>query len=636
MNPTEPLLEVRDLSVEFALAHGQLRAVRDVSFQIAKGQTVALVGESGSGKSVTARTILGLLDPPARVTRGEVVFEGQDLLALSRRDIRAIRGDAISLVLQDAMTSLNPVQTIGHQVAEGLRLHRGLSRKAAWARATGLLDDVGIRDAAARTHQYPHQLSGGMRQRVMVAQAVACHPRLLIADEPTTALDVTIQAQILDLISRLSSEQGTAVLLISHDLGIVADFADRVVVMYAGEVVEDGPVAQVLEEPRHPYTRGLIESLPSRAVRRARLGAIGGQLPDPLALPGGCLFEPRCPYAVDSCLITRPRTIAVTPGWVAACDVDLPAWSPPSQPSAPAVLLPGPDPSSLLSGDQERDSSDADASPLLEVIGLGRTFHGRGLFGSRRSHTVAAVQDVSFDLRPGETLGLVGESGSGKSTLARLIARLIEPTSGQIRFGGTDITHRSGDELRRLRRHIQIVFQDSLGSLDPRRRVRAAIREPLQAFGLDAGEERVAELLGLVGLSMDHARRAPHELSGGQRQRVAIARALAVHPQLLICDEPVASLDVSVQAQVMNLLADLQERLSMTYLFISHDLALVHQISDRILVMYQGNIVEAGSADEVFERPQHPYTQSLLAAVPGQRDRRDEPSDTAQVRCISA
>jgi len=623
MTETQPLLDVRNLSVEFALPKGRLRAVRDVSFQVRAGETVGLVGESGSGKSVTARSILGLLEPSAEVTRGEIVFDGRDLLKCSRSEIRAVRGDVISLVLQDAMTSLNPVQTVGHQIVEVLRLHRGLSRRAAWQQATELLGEVGIRDAVARVHQYPHQLSGGMRQRVMVAIAIACRPRLLIADEPTTALDVTIQAQILALIDQLSREHGTSVLLITHDLGIVSDVADRVVVMYAGEVVEEGVVDNVLVQPRHPYTRGLISSLPSRAVRGRRLGSIPGQLPDPMALPQGCLFEPRCPFAVDSCRQRRPPTITVGPGWEAACDIELPLWtgieSGPAE-AQPSVSARAGEPVELSVGrDRSADDVEVDVrSPLLEVINLGRTFHSGSILG-RRSHTVTAVRDVSFELEPGETFGLVGESGSGKSTLARLIARLVEPTDGRIRFRGTDVTRLRGDDLRLMRRHIQIVFQDSLGSLDPRRRVRAAIREPLLAFGLDASEDRVEELLNLVGLTGEHARRAPHELSGGQRQRVAIARALALHPQLLICDEPVASLDVSIQAQVMNLLADLQERLSVTYLFISHDLSLVHQISDRIAVMYHGDIVEMGDADDIFERPQHPYTQALIAAIPGRR-----------------
>jgi peptide/nickel transport system ATP-binding protein len=607
----KPVLEVEHLSVEFARPHQEpVPVVRDVGFSIDPGEIVALVGESGSGKTVTSLSILGLLANNGRVRSGRVILADQNLLDLPKRGLRRIRGDRISMVLQDALTSLNPVHQIGKQIAEVLRLHRGLSRRAANNRAVALLESVGIPDADQRAQEYPHQLSGGMRQRVMIAMALACKPALLIADEPTTALDVTVEAQVLQLIVRLCREEGTAVLLVTHNLGIVADVADRVLVMYGGEIVEAGPVAEVLENPLHPYAQGLLDSQPERAVRGQPLRIIPGQVPHPLSLGKGCPFASRCAFAVAECRAVNPPLVAVGPdtGRSVACPVAIPPW----EPARPMEVW----------RDTVARPTGAKTTPLLEVTSLSKEFHRPG--GALLGHHAAlrAVADVSFSIAPGESLGLVGESGCGKSTTARLIARLVEPTSGSIVLDGTDITHLGGEELRQLRQQIQVVFQDPFGSLNPRHSVRKTIGDPLTSYDRPSRavrNERVGELLDLVGLAPDFADRAPHQLSGGQRQRVAIARALALQPRLLVCDEPVASLDVSIQAQVLNVLSDLQRRMGLSYLFISHDLGVVRYISDRIAVMYLGRIVEIGAADTVFNDPRHPYTEALIASTPGRR-----------------
>ena len=613
------LLEVRDLSVEFPGPSGPARILREVSFDVEAGRTVALVGESGSGKSVTARAILGLLDPAARVTSGEILWEDHDLFTRSERELRSLRGNAISLILQDAMTSLNPTHTVGAQVAEVLRLHRRMEKREAWAHAVELLDHVGLREPALLARQYPHQLSGGMRQRVVIAGALACRPKLLIADEPTTALDVTMQAQVLDLLATLTREQGTALLLITHDLGVVSDVADDVVVLYAGEVLETGPVGGVLDRPAHPYTRGLLASLPARVTVGGPRVAIAGQIPSLDAVPSGCVFHPRCPFAVDGCLTVHPslarvpdETVLTGQDHLTACPVPLPPLEDVrvAAPAPVGIIIRHADPP----GDGEEPGE-----PLLEVDALRKVFFTRDAIGGRGRHPVVAVDGVSLSVPAGRTLGIVGESGSGKSTTARLMARLVDPTSGTVRLAGEDLTRLRGEDLRLRRRDLQVVFQDPLASFNPRRRIRSALREPLTAFGLPAGNDRVQELLALVGLPASYANRAPHQLSGGQRQRVAIARALALSPKVLICDEPVASLDVSIQAQVVNLLKELQERLSLTYVFISHDLSLVRHISDEIAVMYNGKVVEQGPAEAIAGDPQHPYTRSLIAAIPGTR-----------------
>ncbi|MCJ2066280.1 ABC transporter ATP-binding protein [Methylobacterium sp. J-088] len=563
---TDPILSVRDLTVSFR-SDGRWRSVvHGVSFDVGPRETVALVGESGSGKSVSALSVLRLLPQDASRIGGSVRFEGRDLLAAPESEMRRVRGDSIAMIFQEPMTSLNPVLTIGFQIAEALIRHRGLSRAAAEAEALRLLDTVRIPAARARLHDYPHRFSGGMRQRVMIAMALACRPKLLIADEPTTALDVTIQAQILDLIKSLQDQEGMSVLFITHDMGVVAEIADRTVVMYKGRAVEDGPTARIFSEPTEPYTRALLAAVP-------RLGAMAGRS-RPMRFP----------------IIDRATGLATAPA-------DDPDFSPDPLP----------------------DTVRAAERPLLEVRDLTTRFEIRsGLFG-RVTGRVHAVERVSFSLAAGETLALVGESGCGKSTTGRSILRLVEPLSGSVVLDGEDITGLDAGALRTRRRRMQMIFQDPFASLDPRMSVGAAVAEPLLINRLASRTDalrRAEDLLARVGLAPDMARRFPHEFSGGQRQRIAIARALALNPRLIVADEAVSALDVSVKAQVVNLMLDLQAEFGLAYLFISHDMAVVERVSHRVAVMYLGEIVEIGPRDAVFGNPQHPYTKKLLAAVP--------------------
>ncbi|WP_406280500.1 dipeptide ABC transporter ATP-binding protein [Embleya sp. NBC_00896] len=541
-----PLLVVDGLEVAFP---GRESAVRDVSFTVARGECLAIVGESGSGKSVTARTLVGLTGGNARVTARRLDFDGTDLTDLSESRWRSIRGRRIGLVLQDALVSLDPLRTVGTEVAEPLRTHRVVPRGQVGARVLELLEDVGIPEPARRARQYPHQLSGGLRQRGLIASALAGGPELLLADEPTTALDVTVQAQVLALLGRLK-EQGTAILLISHDLAAVARLADRIAVMYAGEIVEQGPAERVLAEPAHEYTRALLAAVPSLHAKGTRLSASAGSVRVPV----------------------------------------------PPAPPAPPV------------GDV-----------LLDVAGIGKRF--RGPDGTWHD----AVRDVSFELRAGETLGVVGESGSGKTTAARIVLGWEQPDEGSVRFRDAAWSGVPESVRRASRGRIQAVQQDPLGSFDPRYTVARILGEAVAAAGLPGGRwrrtraahrERVAELLDLVGLSEDLLGRRPRDMSGGQRQRVAIARALAPSPELIVCDEPVSALDVSIQAQILDLLADLRAELGLALLFISHDLGVIRHVSDRILVMKDGRVVESGDAERVFASPQAPYTRELLAAVP--------------------
>lgn len=532
----ETILQVKDLRVSFLSRDHEFEAVRGVSFEVKRGETLGIVGESGSGKSVTARSIMRLLpSPPSYLKEGEITFLGDNLADKTEKEMERIRGREIGMIFQDPMTSLNPTIRIGKQIAESLMKHQKLSKKEAKKQAMDILKLVGIRNSEVRYHQYPHEFSGGMRQRVMIAIALSCRPTLLIADEPTTALDVTIQAQILNVMKDMQERFGTSIILITHDLGVVAGMCDRVAVMKKGEIVETGTTEEIFENPKHPYTKKLLHALP-------RLDEKKKKKPDPLI----------------------PRT-----------DLNL---------------------------------------PLLEVKSL------RQHFDMGKGNVLKAVDDISFHIRAGETLGLVGESGSGKSTTGRAILRLHEPTGGDVLYQGMPINRLSKSEMKMMRRHMQMIFQDPYASLNPRFKVLDIIGQALDVHKLYSSrverKKRVEELLEMVGLEAAHAERYPHEFSGGQRQRIGIARALAVEPKFIVCDEPLSALDVSIQSQVVTLLEDLQQRLGLTYLFIAHDLSMVKHISDRVAVMYAGKIVELAESEELYANPQHPYTKSLLSAIP--------------------
>jgi peptide/nickel transport system ATP-binding protein len=601
------LLSVRDLHVEFHTSRGRVRAVEGVSYDVRRGEILAIVGESGCGKSVSSLAIMGLLPKrTSRVTKGEILFGGRNLLKLSDGEMRRIRGREIGMIFQEPMTSLNPVLTIGSQIMEPLFIHLEMSQRQARERAIELLNLVGITDPERRLEQYPHQMSGGMRQRIMIAIALSCNPKLLIADEPTTALDVTIQAQILELLKDLSVRLNIAVVMITHNLGIVARYAHRVNVMYAARIVEKGAADDIFLKPKHPYTLGLMRSIP-RLDRPCgeRLETIEGLPPDLRTPPEGCRFRPRCFMAIPICE-QDPPLAEVEPGHMSACfrahEVTAAAHT------APARL--------------EASDSFAGKTPLLAVEGLRKSFHVSGgpLIGGGNVTEVRAVNDVSLSIRPGETLGLVGESGCGKTTIGRTILRLETPTAGSIVFAGTDIAHASQIEMRPVRRKMQVIFQDPFSSLNPRMKVGQIIAEPMLVHGIvpgkKAAEARVQDLLGKVGLHGFMADRYPHEMSGGQRQRVGIARALAMNPSFIVCDEPVSALDVSIQGQIINLLEDLKRELGLTYLFIAHDLAVVRHISDRVMVMYLGRLMEIAWRDALYARPLHPYTKALLDAAP--------------------
>jgi peptide/nickel transport system ATP-binding protein len=602
-----PVLRLEDLHVTIDVRggiDGVVRPVDGVSLHVARGEMLGIVGESGCGKTMTALSVPRLLPAGGRISAGRVLLGEDDLARMSERELRAVRGRRVGMVFQDPMTSLNPSIPIGRQVAEPLALHTRLSTAHRRERAKTVLDLVGIPHAAERLDDYPHQLSGGMRQRVMIARALVCEPELLIADEPTTALDVTIQHQILELIDDLRTRLGMAVILVTHDLGVVAGRADRVAVMYAGKVVELTDTRSLFENPRHPYTEALFAALPGKASQAGeKLYSIPGLPPDLREPPRGCRFAARCRYATETCRDDEPPLRSEVPGHAYACFHPVSAEKPKAATTRPRDRAPA-------------DRAGAGA-PLLSVDHLVKDFPvARGVVRRRTGGTVSAVSDVSFSLGAGETFGLVGESGCGKTTVGRCIAGLEVPTEGSIRIGETGARPR-GRAARRQDAHL--VFQDPYSSLDPRMRVEAIIAEPLVIHGLDtrAGRrDRVRELLAEVGLPADAAQRYPHEFSGGQRQRIGLARALALTPKLIVADEPVSALDVSVQAQVLNLMNDLQRRHGLTYLLISHDLSVVRHLSHRIGVMYLGKLVETGPAEEVSLRPRHPYTRGLIDTVP--------------------
>jgi len=612
------VLSVRDLRVSFASEAGRVDAVRGVSFDLEAGRTLGIVGESGSGKSVTSLAIMGLLDENAKVT-GSIVYDGQELLGMSDKQLSVIRGNGMSMIFQDPLTSLTPVFTIGDQLIEALTVHRGLSKKDAWERSVELLKLVGITEPERRMKSFPHEFSGGMRQRVVIAIAMANDPKLIICDEPTTALDVTIQAQILDLIEKAQLETGAAVIMITHDMGVVARTADDVMVMYAGKPVEQAPVHELFHRTRMPYSIGLLGAIPRvDKAEKVPLTPIKGNPPLLINLPDACPFADRCPIAIDACRAGEPELLPVATGsgdaHRAACirvhEIEdgglingLPVYPVREVPESPLTRVPR----------EERPIT-------LEVKNLTKTFPLlKGAFLKRKVGEVHAIKGVSFDVREGETLAIVGESGSGKTTTLLQIMDMVKQTEGDIIIAGTSVNDiRSHKVERELRRDIQIVFQDPMGALDPRMTVADIISEPLFAIGTPKEEahRRVDELMDLVGLNPAHSDRFPQAFSGGQRQRIGIARALSTNPKIVVLDEPVSALDVSIQAGVINLLDELKAKLGLSYLFVAHDLSVVRHIADRVAVMYLGDFVEHGDVDDVFENPQHPYTQALLSAIP--------------------
>jgi peptide/nickel transport system ATP-binding protein len=607
------LLEITDLYTEIQLRDGVVHAVDGVTLHVDEGETLGVVGESGCGKTMTALSIMQLLPGGGRIAGGSIRLGGRELTGLKPDDMRRVRGDDVGMIFQDPLSSLNPTHTVGQQIAEAVLLHRDVSKKEALDRAVEVLDLVGLPRARERIGEYPHQFSGGMRQRVMIAMALACEPKLLIADEPTTALDVTIQKQILELIDDLRRRLGMAVIMVTHDLGVIAGRADRVAVMYAGKVVETTGTSALYGNPRHPYTEALFQALPEKSAEtRERLYSIPGAPPDLVNPPQGCRFAPRCRYANDRCRSEPPELSGETTAHTYRCFYpvgarektvagQLTVVEPLAQPEAEAAPAPVVGPVVLSARDLVKDF------PVT-----------KGML-QRRAGTVSAVAGVSFDIRKGETLGLVGESGCGKTTIGRMLVGLETPTSGTISFAGQDLARSSGRKYRRERRDIQYMFQDSYASLDPRMRAGSILREPLVVQGIGSRREqreRVRDMLGKVGLPAAWTERYPHEFSGGQRQRLGFARALMLSPQLIIADEPVSALDVSIQAQVLNMMRDLQHELGLTYLFISHDLSVVRYLSNHIGVMYLGKLVEIGTADEVYLRPAHPYTKGLIESAP--------------------
>jgi peptide/nickel transport system ATP-binding protein len=602
------LLEVKQLSTWLESGDAIVRAVDGLSFTIRQGETFALLGESGSGKSMTALSIMRLLPDAGRIVGGEIRLDGSDLLALPETAMRSVRGKRIAMIFQEPGTSLNPVMTVAAQIVEVLERHTDLRGEAARGRALELLESVGIPDAPRRVHEYPFQLSGGMKQRVMIAVALACNPGLLIADEPTTALDVTIQAQVLELLRVLQRETRMSVLLITHDLGVVSEMAHRVAVMYAGEIVEVASREAFFARPAHPYSKKLFEAVPEAAGRHRRLAVIRGTVPPLSQEFVGCRFADRCDFAWERCRSEAPAAIEIEPGHRVRCHLYAKDVGPEARVAAPGASAPS------------EDAALQPSSSLLAVKDLKVYFPIRKGILQRVVAQVKAVDGVSLDIQSHRTLALVGESGCGKTTVGKGILQLVPVTGGSVEFEGVDLGQLAARALRPLRKDFQIVFQDPYSSLNPRMRVLEIVEEGMAALrlGTGAGErlERVDELLLQVGLSPDMKYRYPHEFSGGQRQRVAIARALAVEPKLLICDEPTSALDVSVQAQILNLLKDLQQRLGLAYLFITHNISVVEFLAHEVAVMYLGRIVEKGSVGDVLSNPRHPYTQALLSAVP--------------------
>jgi peptide/nickel transport system ATP-binding protein len=604
-----PLVEIENLRTDIKLRQGTVHAVGGVSLYVEPGETLGIVGESGCGKTMTALSIMGLLPVGGYIAGGTIHLDGRQINGVPEEDMRKIRGNEIGMIFQDPLTSLNPTMTVGKQIAEAVLLHRDVSREMAIERAAEVLDLVGMPRPKERLNEYPHQFSGGMRQRVMIAMALACEPKLLIADEPTTALDVTIQKQILELIDDLRRRLRMSMILVTHDLGVIAGRADRVAVMYAGKIVETTGTGTLFANPRHPYTEALFQALPDRAAKaQERLYSIPGAPPDLVNPPNACRFAPRCRYAQDHCRSDEPGLLGETLGHRYAC------FYPVGESERGLMTVP-PEPPSAA----DEAFTPVPAEIVLSAKNLVKDFPVTKGVLQRTVGSVSAVAGVSFDIRRGETFGLVGESGCGKTTVGRLLVRMEKPTAGTISFAGTDLAKVAGREYRRLCRKIQYMFQDSYAALDPRMRVGTIMREPLVAQRIgrrQEQEQRVAEMLDHVGLPRNAVERYPHEFSGGQRQRLGFARALILEPELIVADEPVSALDVSIQAQLLNVMRDLQREMGLTYLFISHDLAVVRYLSNHIGVMYLGKLVEVGPADEVYVTPAHPYTQGLIDSAP--------------------
>lgn len=606
-----PVLEIKDLNVSFPSEDGVVNAVRGINLTVNRGEVLGIVGESGSGKSVTSMSVMGLLDESARVT-GSIKMHGCELLGRSDAWMSNVRGNRVAMVFQDPLSALTPVYTIGDQLVEALQVHNTLTKAQAWKRAVELLEIVGIPNAGERVKSFPHEFSGGMRQRVMIAMAIANDPDLIIADEPTTALDVTIQAQILDVLRKAQRETGAAVIMITHDLGVVAGLADRVAVMYAGRIVEHADVDDLFYRSKMPYTIGLLGALPRPDIsQREPLAPVEGNPPSLLELPTGCTFAPRCPLADDACRAAEP-SLAGEGNHLSAC---LKATWLGKERVRAADIFPLPDHGS---GEIEATAR-GERDTVLQIEGLKKHFPlTKGAVFKRRVGTVHAVDGIDLDIKTGETLGLVGESGCGKTTTIMQVLDLLKPSHGKIVVLGQSVDNLRARDRKRIRQDLQVVFQDPMASLDPRMPVFDIIAEPLRHNGWAKADipGRIDELMQIVGLEPSHANRYPRHFSGGQKQRIGIARALALEPKLLVLDEPVSALDVSIQAGVINLLVELRAKLGLSYLFVAHDLSVVRHIANRVAVMYLGKIVEIGEVDSVFDTPAHPYTQALLSAIP--------------------
>jgi peptide/nickel transport system ATP-binding protein len=641
MTASSPALKVDDLTTEIKLSRATVHAVGNVGLEIGHGETLGLVGESGSGKSMLGLSVLGLLPNGGHITGGSIQLYGQELVGMSERDLRKIRGNEIAMIFQDSLSSLNPTKSIGEQVAEPVRLHRGANRKEALDRAMEVLELVGLPRPKERLADFPHQLSGGLRQRVMIAIALACEPKVLLADEPTTALDVTIQAQILQVLDDLEQRLGMATLLVTHDMGVVAGRSKRINVMYAGRLVETASSEELFSSMRHPYTQALLGSIPRLESDATKpLLSIPGLPPDLTNPPQGCRFAARCPYATEQCVAEEPpltgdgdhlfscwhpvdgpavvtkSLIDMTPAEAAgtvASEETADSAEPAASPAISIIAEPAPAATPVAAASNG-------SAPLLEVVNVVREYPvTAGAILRRKVNSVKAVSNIDLYVNPGESLGLVGESGCGKTSLGKLIVGIEKPDSGQVKVDGTEIFKMRGNDLRKARRVVQMMFQDPYGSLDPRMRVRAILREPLQIQGVGSSREqdaRVRSLLDEVGLPHNALERYAHEFSGGQRQRIALARALMLEPKIIVADEPVSALDVSIRSQVLNLMKRLQAEHNMASVVISHDLAVVKYLSDRIGVMYLGKIVELGTGDDIYHRAAHPYTEALIKTIP--------------------